>query len=244
MYRAFLCVLHVLLSFIFLSARLEAQAHKKLTNTIGMEFIEIPAGSFLMGSEKNEKSTTDYGRPQHIVTISRPFFLGKYEVTQEQWETVMGNNPSKSKGYNNPVEMVSWHDAYEFIRCLNKMENTSKYRLPTEAEWEYAARAGAAYGETYIIFQDTPKEPNPWGLYNMHGGVWEWVQDWYDSNYYVNSPVKDPLGPLEGEGRVIRGVAWLKVARSSFRYASKPGEKRGNIGFRLAFSPEDEAAKK
>jgi formylglycine-generating enzyme required for sulfatase activity len=235
----FLCVF---LCSAFSFARADAQAHKTLSNSIGMEFIEIPAGTFIMGSKK--EGAIDNEKPRHTVTISRPFFLGKYEVTQEQWETIMGNNPSKSKRYGNPVEMVSWHDVHEFIRRLNKRENTLRYRLPTEAEWEYAARAGVAYGEEYIPL-DKQKEPNPWGLYNMHGGVWEWVQDWYDENYYANSPIVDPPGPLEGTYRIVRGGIWLEaITRSAYRYPTKPRNKKPNVGFRLAFSPEDEAAKK
>jgi formylglycine-generating enzyme required for sulfatase activity len=120
-------------------------AEKIYANSIGMEFILIPSGSFMMGSNKSkDKDAYDSEMPQHRMTISKPFYLGKYEVTQAQWEAVMGNNPSKFKGRNNPVEMVSWDDVQEFIKRLNRKDGTNKYRLPTEAEWEYAAKAGTA----------------------------------------------------------------------------------------------------
>jgi formylglycine-generating enzyme required for sulfatase activity len=163
-----------------------------------MEFVLIQAWTFQMGSNNGEPNE----KPVHMVRISRPFYLGKYEVTQAQWEAVMGNNPSQFKGDpNSPVENVSWDDVQEFIKRLKRLntrESGVKYRLPREAEWEYAAQAGTttaysfgndpsqlgeyawygenANGETHPVGQ---KKPNPWGLYDMHGNVWEWVQDWY-----------------------------------------------------------------
>ena len=164
------------------------------TNSIGMEFMLIPAGTFMMGSEKGYADE----KPQHRVTISRPFYLGKYEVTQAQWEAVMGNNPSRFDGRNNPVEQVSWEDVRVFIARLNAHEGHTRYRLPTEAEWEYAARAGStsaySFGDDaarlgqYAWYGDNSgktthpvgqKLPNAWGLHDMHGNVWEWVQGWY-----------------------------------------------------------------
>jgi formylglycine-generating enzyme required for sulfatase activity len=234
-------------------------AEKTYTNGIGMEFVLIPAGSFQMGADRNFEEASDDETPQHRVTISRPFYLGKTEVTQAQWTAVMGNNPSKFKGRTNPVEQVSWDDVQEFIRRLNRKEGTDKYRLPTEAEWEYAARAGttsaysfgddASYLGRYAWYDgnsgDRPhpvgqKPPNAWGLHDMHGNVWEWVQDWYDGNYYGRSPSTDPRGPSSGSSRVYRGGSWIYDAaycRSANRYSYWPDYRYDNLGFRLALSP-------
>jgi formylglycine-generating enzyme required for sulfatase activity len=176
-------------------------------NTIGIEFILIPAGSFTMGSNDGDSDE----KPPHTVTISRPFYIGKYEVTQKQWVIIMGNNPSGFKGGNNPVENVSWNDVQEFIRKLNAKEGTTAYRLPTEAEWEYACRAGSTtkycFGNDksqlgqyawYEKNSDNKTHPvgqlqaNAWGLYDMHGNVWEWCEDWYGEDYYSSSPSTDP----------------------------------------------------
>jgi hypothetical protein len=198
------------------------------------------------------------------VTVSKAFYLGKYEVTQAQWEAVMGNNPSYFKGRNNPVEWVSWHDVQAFITKLNQKEGMNKYRLPTEAEWEYAARAGttstysfgddagalgryAWYGEDENSGSTHPvgqKEPNAWGLYDMHGNVWEWVQDRYGEHYYSNSPAIDPKGPPSGM-RVFRGGFWgnlAKLCRSAGRGFVSSDFQDSAVGFRLAFSIEEPAA--
>jgi formylglycine-generating enzyme required for sulfatase activity len=237
-----------------------ASLAEEKTNSLGMEFVLIPAGSFTMGADENSEAANDWETPAHLVTISRPFYLAKYEATQAQWEAVMGDNPSKFKGPDNPVEQVSWEDVQEFIRKLNQKEGTDKYRLPTEAEWEYAARAGttgaysfgdeaealeayAWYGEDAYSGSAHPvgqKEPNGWGLYDMHGNVWEWVQDWYDENYYAGSPATDPQGPPSGSSRVDRGGGWSNTAgscRSAIRLGLTPIVRFGNLGFRLAFSP-------
>ena len=229
-------------------------------NSIGMEFVLIPAGSFLMGDPKAEGYFAEVKRP-HRVNITRPFYLGKYEVTQEQWERVMGSNPSRFKGRDNPVESVSWNDAQEFVRRLNAMEGHRRYRLPTEAEWEYAARAGST---TAYSFGDDAGElgdygwyeansgkgthpvgqlrPNAWGLYDMHGNVWEWVNDWYDAKYYAYSRKTDnPGGPNFGESRAGRGGSlgdWAVFCRSSERGGSRPDHRTKNGGFRLALTPE------
>jgi formylglycine-generating enzyme required for sulfatase activity len=223
----------------------------RLINSIGMEFVPIPAGEFLMGSNDGD----DDERPVHTVQIGRPFYLGKYAVTQAQWEAVMGNNPSHFTGQpNRPVEQVSWDDVQAFIGKLNNKEGGTKYRLPTEAEWEYAARAGSttAYsfgddpgqlgeyawytdnsgGQTHPVGQ---RQPNAWGLYDMHGNVWEWVQDWYGT--YAAEPVTDPQGPSSGSNRVVRGGSWYNDARfcrSACRSYAPPGHRRGVVlGFRL-----------
>jgi formylglycine-generating enzyme required for sulfatase activity len=229
-------------------------APKVYANSVGMEFILIPAGSFMMGSNATNET------PRHFVTISKPFYLGKYEVTQGQWTAVMGNNPSRFKGRDNPVELVSWDDAQEFIRRLNAREGHNRYRLPTEAEWECAARAGStgAYsfgddadsfgryewyrdnsgGKTHPVGQ---KEANAWGLYDMHGNVHEWVRDWYGERYYSHSPGSDPTGPSSGSLRVVRGGSWggsAEYCRSAGRGSLAPAARGGYVGLRLALSPE------
>jgi formylglycine-generating enzyme required for sulfatase activity len=242
-----------------LSTGSHAQTGKTYTNSIGMEFIQIPAGSFIMGSDKNLEGADKNETPQHRVTLSKSFYLGKYEVTQAQWEAVMGDNPSKFKGRSNPVERVPWDDVQLFIERLNAKEGTNKYRLPTEAEWEYAARAGttsawsfgddaasagqSAWYENNSGEQPHPvgqKQPNPWGLYDMHGNVWEWVQDRYGGKYYAQSSASDPAGPSRGDYRVLRGWSWNYSAgllRSASRDSFTPGGHIGLNGFRLALSP-------
>jgi formylglycine-generating enzyme required for sulfatase activity len=231
-----------------------------VTNSIGMEFVSIPAGSFMMGTDENLAYAAKDETPRHKVTISQPFYLGKYEVTQKEWEAVMDDNPCKLKGENNPVETVSYREVLRFIERLNQKEGTDKYRLPTEAEWEYAARAGTtsafffgddvgslkryawydrnSEGKTHPVGQ---KEPNPWGLYDMHGNVGEWVQDWYDKNYYAQSLASDPRGPSGGSGRVVRGGGWDisdEYLRSAFRNYYSPELRNRSLGFRLAFTPD------
>ncbi|MDL2275065.1 formylglycine-generating enzyme family protein [Desulfosarcina sp. OttesenSCG-928-G10] len=237
---------------------------KTHTNSIGMEFVLILPGNFMMGCNKTVENCNDNETPQHAVMIAKPFYLGKYEVTQAQWQMVMGHSPSKFEGGAKPVEQVSWKDAQAFIHKLNQKEETDQYRLPTEAEWEYAARAGstAAYcfgydamqlggyawhGGEYDVGGPHPVgqlKPNAWGLYDMHGNVWEWVQDVYQDRYGVipdvdaNEPSSEPS---PGDLRVIRGGSWANSAsrsRSAFRTGRKPDYRNRTIGFRLVFSPE------
>lgn len=258
-----------------LAAPVEADAgHQAWVNSIGISFIRIPAGSFLMGSPDRDAEGNATEKPQHRVTLSRPFLLGRFEVTQAQWEAVMGRNPyddQRSNPYYGLPGMaerlrkpdhpatVSWNDAQAFIARLNLREGHQRYRLPTEAEWEYAARAGTttrysfgdessrlrtyawfgedfATGSTHAVGQ---KLPNPWGLNDMHGNVWEWVQDWFDEGYYAASPAVDPAGPATGSARVVRGGSW-HVTSGSWRSAVRkpyPPDYRGiSIGFRLAMS--------
>ncbi|MDO9228980.1 MAG: SUMF1/EgtB/PvdO family nonheme iron enzyme, partial [Syntrophales bacterium] len=233
--------------------------------TTGAKFVLIPAGTFMMGSPSDETGRELYNfwapggnETQHQVTISKPFYMQATEVTQGQWQKVMGNNPSGFKycGENCPVESVSWNDVQEFIRKLNQTEGTDKYRLPTEAQWEYSARAGtttrfytedsdkdlsrAAWyeynsgGKTHPVGQKTP---NAWSLYDMHGNVWEWVQDW--NGDYPDGSVTDPEGPREGllsSFRVYRGGAWSNRAsynRSAEREAYFPTALYTDLGFRL-----------
>ncbi len=209
-------------------------------DSIGMRFKLIQSGSFLMGS--NSSNADDDESPVHRVTISRPFYIGIHEVTQEQYESVMGTNPSHFRGSNRPVESVSWNDAMEFCRRLSRMEGVT-YRLPTEAEWEYACRAnittdyywGNGSAERYAWHYENSgsqthnvgqKRPNAWGLHDIAGNVWEWCSDWYDEDYYSRSPARDPQGPSSGERRVMRGGSWVNVPRNlrvSFRSGYSPG---------------------
>ncbi|MEN3333039.1 MAG: hypothetical protein V7641_2404 [Blastocatellia bacterium] len=212
-------------------------------------FVPLPAGEFMMGSENGSAAE----KPVHRVRLSRPFEMGKYEVTQAQWEAVMGNNPSYFKGSNRPVEQVSWHDVQEFIEKLNALNDGYVYRLPTEAEWEYACRAGSngdysgkldamAWCDNNSDQMSHPvgaKQPNAWGLYDMHGNVFEWCQDWYDNNY-AESPSLDPQGPASGSFRVKRGGSWAFPAafsRSAARDLYSPGYRFNFLGFRLVRTP-------
>ena len=214
----------------------------------GKEFVWLPAGEFLMGSASSEAE--DDEQPLTRVRISRGFYLGKYEVTQAEWQAVMGGNPSEFDecGPDCPVENVSWDDVQEFIGKLNAAVGDERYRLPTEAEWEYAARAGTSgdrygnldaiawYGDnsgrrTHPVGQ---KQPNAWGLYDMLGNVWEWVGDWAAA--YPGGSVTDPRGPGSGSGRVGRGGGWFNYAgicRASIRGSPSPGNRDYDLGFRL-----------
>jgi formylglycine-generating enzyme required for sulfatase activity len=209
-----------------------------------IEFCHVPAGTFRMGRLRNF----------HRVTISRDFYLGKYPVTQAQWEAVMEDNPSHFKGAKWPVENVSWEDCQQFIERLNHQTGKNIYRLPTEAEWEYTCRAGSitaysfgddkkrlgeygwysanAGGEIHPVGQ---KMPNPWGFYDMYGAVWEWCSDWYAP--YPRGLVTDPAGPSSGSDRVLRGGGWFDGAmrcRSGFRSYFSPDFHSSFFGFRLA----------
>ena len=194
---------------------------QKLTNAIGMEFVLLVPGEFLMGSPEGKGDAEEH--PLHKVYITKPFYLQITPVTQVQWMAVMDNNPSSFRGDDLPVNKISWQRAQDFLRRLNKSQKGS-YRLPTEAEWEYACRAGS---QTKYCFGDdrsrlgeyawyaensgdqthpvAKKKANAWGLFDMHGNVNEWVQDRYDEEYYHSSPAQDPRGPSEGDIRVIRG---------------------------------------
>jgi len=217
--------------------------NETFSNTIDMEFVLIQPGEFDMGSPVNETGRYDDEGPVHHVTISKAFYLGKYEVTQKQWHEVMGDNPSYYKGDDLPVENVSWDDVQEFIKKFNKKENTQKYRLPSEAEWEYAARAGTttrySFGDDdsklgeYGWYSENSgdkihpvgkKGANPWGLYDVHGNVWEWVQDtWHDT--YIGAPDDGSAWEDGGDFRVLRGGSWFCLAgscRSAF-CGSAPG---------------------
>ena len=216
-----------------------------LTNSIGTKFALIPAGEFIMGSED-----FDWSKPVHTVKIRTPFYLGIYPVTQREWNAIMGNNPSKFNGNDLPVESVSWNEVQDFIKKLNEKEGANKYRLPSEAEWEYATRAGtttrcffgdddAKLGE-YAWYTEKSvgtthpvgnKKANPWGLYDVHGNVWDWVQDeWHDN--YKGAPT-DGSAWEDGSGanRVYRGGTWCGIARNCW----SANRDRVSQGFRFRF---------
>ena len=217
------------------------------TNSIGMKLKLIPAGTFTMGE----------GGEAHKVTLTKPFGLGVYEVTQEQYQQVMGTNPSKFKAPQNPVERVSWTDAVEFCRKLSALPAEKKagyvYRLPTEAEWEYSCRAGTSttysFGDSeselgdYAWYNSNSgatthpvggKKPNGWGLYDMHGNVYEWCQDWHEKS--PSGSTTDPTGPSSGSYRVIRGGGWFGYSGycySASRYWNSHNLRINYQGFRV-----------
>nr|QNO56122.1 hercynine oxygenase [Methanosarcinales archaeon ANME-1 ERB7] len=226
------------------------------TNTIGMEFVLIPAGKFDMGSPSGEEGRCSHEGPIHHVNIKKAFYMGGYEVTQKQWHEIMGDNPSYFEGDNLPVEQVFWDDVQEFIKKLNEKEGTDKYRLPSEAEWEYACRAGTttrySFGDDesklgdYAWYDDNSggkthpvgqKKANPWGLYDMHGNVGEWVQDcWHDS--YSGAPTDGRAWVVACEygARVYRGGSWgsdARGCRSARRVCCGPRICGSILSFRL-----------
>ncbi|MBN2210933.1 MAG: formylglycine-generating enzyme family protein [Sedimentisphaerales bacterium] len=225
-----------------------------LGDGVKLELVQIPAGSFMMGDEQGQGEE----KPVHKVTLSRPFYLGRFEVTQQQWKTVMGRLWSHFPGEQNPVDRVSWQHCQEFIAKLNETfaDEGVTFFLPTEAQWEYACRAGASgpYGfgndptklSEYAWFEANAegkthpvgeKKPNAWGLYDMHGNVLEWCADWYGEDYYKQSPATDPAGPAEGSHRILRGGSWSDGAfycRSTTRYCLPPWFCVYCYGFRVA----------
>lgn len=246
----------------------------------GMEFVWMPPETFMMGQTEAEKQwllkvagEMRYNAffvkelPRHEVRITQGFWLSKYEVTQGQWVAVMdGQNPAffteakvGQDWRNHPVEQVSWDEIQEFLKKLNANTEKEMYRLPSEAEWEYAARAGTGTIFAFGDDADTLKEyawydknsggtthpvgtlkSNAWGLYDMHGNVGEWVSDWYDATYYAQSPKDDPQGPASGSDRVVRGGGWGRDAagcRSASRSHNAPGGRDVLIGFRLLRTP-------
>jgi formylglycine-generating enzyme required for sulfatase activity len=255
------------LVFLLMPCPLQAQdAPKEITNSIGMKLVLIPKGTFMMGSPIEEERRFE-DEAQHQVTIGKDYYLGVTEVTQMQYEKVMGANPSYFEGNavlgdssNHPVEQVSWEDAVEFCKKLSELPEEKKsgrvYRLPTEAEWEYACRAGskAAYSfgansktlGDYAWFGENSgsqthpvgeKKANAWGLYDMHGNVWEWCSDWYGE--YPKGAVSDPVGPREGLNRVFRGGCWFIVTancRSAIRIRCAPSRRGLILGFRVAMT--------
>lgn len=207
--------------------------------------IKVEAGTFTM---------RDYPNEEHAVTLDG-YYIGETEVTQALWKAVMGNNPSYFSGDNHPVETVSWDDCQEFIKELNQ-KTGKEFRLPTEAEWEFAARGGNKsqhtkysgsneldevawfYSNSWSMTHPVKtKKPNELGIYDMTGNVWEWCQDWYGS--YNSSPQTNPTGPSSGSDRVGRGGSWINddmVCRLSYRYNSTPDYTYSGLGFRLALT--------
>jgi formylglycine-generating enzyme required for sulfatase activity len=213
-----------------------------------MKLVYVPGGCFMMGSSADDNDHQEDEGPVHKVCVDS-FWMGQYEVTQGQWEKVMGENPSKfNKGGNYPVETVSWSDAQGFIKKLNSRAGKS-YRLPTEAEWEYACRAGGS--SKYCGGNDVDavawyeknsgttthtvggKKANSFGLYDMSGNVWEWCADWYGRSYYVSSTQDNPQGPDSGSDRVIRGGTTIWSARAAYRNERSPVNRNYYFGFRL-----------
>jgi len=224
-----------------------------------MEFVLIRPGSFLMGSP--EEAGDGDESPVHTVTISRPFYLGRYEVTQEQWQEVMGSNPSRFKGPRLPVESVSWNGCQVFLQKLEE-KTGRKFALPTEAQWEYACRAGTttrwSFGDDDAAINDYAwngaksggtthpvgeKKPNPWGLYDMHGNVWEWCADRYTKHTYSNGVTTDPVGPtLADNSPVCRGGAWGDVPdylRCAYRNCLGAAQGHHGIGLRCVLLVPD-----
>ncbi len=257
--RGFIAFVGVLSAVLFVSCWAFA-GQTTYTNFLGMTFNLIPAGTFMMGSPGNEPGRYS-NETQHQVTLTKSYYMQTTEVTQGQWKAVMGSNPSlfSDCGDDCPVEYVSWNDIQAFITELNKL-GQGTYRLPTEAEWEYAARVGSTtafangtitetgsgydpnldamgwytYNSDKKTHPVAQKKPNAWGLYDMHGNVWEWVQDWFGS--YPTSAVTDPTGPSSGSDRVSRGGSWSNLARhcrSPARLSLHPAIRSYNYGFRL-----------
>ena len=238
-----------------------------ITSSTGMKLAWIPPGEFMMGSPKDEENR-EGDEQQHPVKLSQGFFMGVYEVTQAQYEAVVGENPSHFKGRDRPVETVSWENAEAFCRKLSQLEGKT-YQLPTEAQWEYACRAGTttpfSFGETISSDQanydgnstygqgrkgehrrqTTPVgqfPANALGLDDMHGNVWEWCRDWLDEKYYAKSHKKDPKGPESGAYRVLRGGSWYsnpRYCRAACRYWRAPDFTHDFIGFRVLCVSED-----
>jgi formylglycine-generating enzyme required for sulfatase activity len=225
---------------------------KQLTDpATGMELVLVKGGCFAMGGDG-----ADNEKPIHEVCVA-DFYLGKYEVTQSQWTSLMGNNPSRFAGCGPscPVESVSWSDVQNFLRSISEKSGKT-YRLPTEAEWEYAARSGSAadlwagtgdearlgeyawYGKNAneTTHKAGQKKANAMGLYDMGGNVWEWCQDWYGEGYYKESPPNSPAGPEQGASRVIRGGSYENEAvnlRGANRNDAPADTKDANLGFRV-----------
>ncbi len=249
-----------------------ATGPKTLTNSIGMAFVLIPAGKFMMGSPDTEPGHRANEKPVHEVVIGNAFYLGVHLVTQSAYLTVTGKNPSRftlteGGGPDYPVESVSWEEAVTFCRKVSERPEERAagrtYRLPTEAEWEYACRAGTttpfSFGESFnstqgnfdaaypygegeparSIGRTTPVARYPasaWGLHDMHGNVWEWCSDWYAEAYYSTLPLRDPPGPAEGRFRVLRGGSWKNQAtacRAEYRNALAPHQRDSATGFRV-----------
>ncbi len=235
-----------------------------LAEGVTLRFVWIPPGSYGRGSEPGEAGRDVDEGPRHEVTLSRGFYLGIHEVTQAQWTAVMGANPAVfrrgAEAPQRPVESVSWEDCQRFLARLAQ-RGSGRFRLPTEAEWEYAARAGStarfpwgddprefethshawANSRSYAITHPVgTKPPNAWGLHDLHGNVWEWCSDWYAP--YAAGPQRDPAGPPTGRERVFRGGSWYDFPvslRSANRHRHRPDGRYTAVGLRLVWEPEE-----
>ena len=244
-------------------------ANESLKNSLDMRFVRIPASSFVMGNTQIDETAFELPdgdvqriqdeTPPHTVRISRDFWLGATEVTQGQWLRLMGNRPGPAALWRRAdwqrlsVVSVSWNDAQRFIQKLNAKEKTKSYRLPSEAEWEYAGRAGSPNARPFPkdklpehawFIKNSKDEPHPvasklanaWGLYDMLGNAWEWVADRYHQDYYASAPAVDPQGPSTGEQRVRRGGSYhceTHLMRVNYRAADTPDTRYSVLGFRL-----------
>ena len=266
MFPRLLLMMLILASCLSSTDTVSAQADKEITNSIGMKLVLIPKGKFAMGSAIGNPES-DGDERQHDVTITRDYYIGAFEVTQSQFEEVMGRNPSQYQGpslegggADYPVDQVSWFEAVEFCKRLSQLSEERAagrtYRLPSEAEWEYACRAGSpdefAFGNDlrllgeYAWYEGNSvglegypvgrKKPNAWGLYDMHVNKWEWCADWYE--VYSGRAAIDPTGPSQGTDRVYRGGSVSRGApycRSANRTATNPSF-AGFISFRVAMN--------
>lgn len=233
-----------------------------VSNDLGITFARIPPGRFLMGSPQSELGR-ESNESQHMVTVAKEFFLSVHPISQAQWKAVMETNPSRFQGASLPVEQVSWDECAAFCKKLSEIHG-KQYRLPTEAEWEYACRAGSTtpyhFGNTITAAQanfdssytygngvkETPRRTttpvgsfpaNAWGLFDMHGNVWEWCLDWFGA--YPTEDIPGYRGPQAGTERVIRGGAWNQIprrCRSSMRGSEDPRKRRKDVGFRVCFT--------
>jgi formylglycine-generating enzyme required for sulfatase activity len=204
-----------------------------LANDVPLEFVRIAPGEFMFRCSAGDTVCADDEKPAHRVRITRGFEMGKYEVTSAQWQAVTVKPPVvllRGKGDDHAYGFANWTMAQEFVDGLNARKDGYTYRLPTEAEWEYAARAGSTgpyagrvpdalgwFGQNVVVRPESvgKKQANAWGLYDMHGNAWEWVADWYDAKYYSGGPADDPKGPASGQYRVLRGGSSLSEARFS-----------------------------
>ena len=228
---------------------------QRILQELADHMVYVQGGTFTMGATNEQGSDAyDSEKPAHSVTLSS-YYIGKTEVTQDLWQAVMGSNPSEFKGNRKPVEHVSWDDCQTFISKLNSLTG-KKFRLPTEAEWEFAARGGIKskgyeysgsntlddvawywYNSGLTTHDVGTKNPNELGLYDMSGNVWEWCNDWYGN--YSSSPSNNPTGPSSGTLRVFRGGSWCfeaRVCRSYFRHNFTPDNRSSNLGLRLCLS--------
>jgi formylglycine-generating enzyme required for sulfatase activity len=256
------CIFFAVSAFAFAS---EEKSHKEnifiLPNGAELEMVWIEAGDFITGSPDTEIGR-EINEIQHKVTITKGFWIGKYEITQGQWEKVMNTQPWEGqiffkKDGDYPAVYISWNDTQDFIKKINEAEGKEIYRLPTEAEWEYACRAGTksaySFGDdvsklddygwhgkntydlgNYFAHKVGQKLPNPWGIYDMHGNVWEWVHDFYGD--YPEEPQIDPKGPESSDNHVFRGGSFYylsRFARSAYRGYNTPNHRLFNLGFRI-----------